>query len=383
MEVATRVFEAVRRRRSDLLDSPKEWERYEQILRLASLLHDVGHAPFSHASDEVFPRDAESGKQFEHEDYTRAIILNSEFASIIDAQFSSLGITSEDITNVHGDDPAALGPVGVLLHSIVAGELDADRMDYLARDSLYAGVTYGRYDLDRLLDTITVVDDKDSNSYLAVDDDGLYALEAFLLARYYMFLQVYLHEDRRFYDLSLTRTIRHLLEDDGGTYPPPDRWQDFVKFDDVWLQWNLAQLAGQGHIWAECLLKRQHWKVVDSHVAGTLDQPDYDADSADWFQAQRALCEEYGEEIVIHDDAHGRSFQRTSQRPYISRAEKEERPKILVISRKTGEANVVEEASGLVRELSKQRIRIRRLYARPDKKDDVELRWNRVLRGHD
>ncbi len=377
MEIATKVFNAIRRRRQDLLTSPEEWERYEQILRLAALLHDVGHAPFSHASEDIFPREPESGKQFKHEDYTRAIIVNSELASIINSRFADMGITTEAVVNVYSDNPAALGPVGVLLQDIVAGELDADRMDYLARDSLYAGVTYGRYDLERLLDTITAVEDREGALHLAVEDGGLHALEAFLLARYFMFLQVYLHEDRRFYDFALNQTIRRLLGGD-GKYPLPDSWQSFVNLDDIWILSDLQGLAEEGHIWARCLHERHHWKVVAS-----LDERDLTVDQIAWANAQRDVCEEYGPDVAIVDDARASTFQRTDLRPYITEhAETQERPKILVLSRDGRTSELVEVRSEIVRELSKRRVRFRRVYACPDQREEVLSSWNAALRRH-
>ncbi|MGH2400256.1 MAG: HD domain-containing protein [bacterium] len=77
LETATRVLDAVKRNRPDLLGLREDWERYEQVLRLAALLHDVGHAPFSHGTEDLFPSRA-SGTPFKHEDYTAAIILHSE-----------------------------------------------------------------------------------------------------------------------------------------------------------------------------------------------------------------------------------------------------------------------------------------------------------------
>ena len=155
MEVATKIHAAIAAKRPGILGDSAEAARQEQLLRLAALLHDVGHAPFSHASEDLFP-DNVDGKKLEHEDYTAALILKSELASIIEQEYSKVNICAQDVVNIFSD-PASLGPAGVLLQDIVSGELDADRMDYLARDSLYAGVTYGRFDLDRLLDTITTV----------------------------------------------------------------------------------------------------------------------------------------------------------------------------------------------------------------------------------
>ncbi len=370
MEIATRMFEAVREACPDLL-ALDEWSRYEQIVRLTGLLHDLGHAPYSHASEEMFPAD-NAGRPREHEDYTVAIILGSEIRQAIDDNFQTLGISAQDVVNAYSN-PAALGPMGVLLQGIVAGELDADRMDYLLRDSLYAGVTYGHYDLGRLMDTLTAIQDEDGVVHLAVQNDGRHALEGFLLARYYMFLQVYLQKYRRFYDAALTKTIATLRKDNGGRYPPPEDLDAFLSLDDVWVETGTQDLSDSGNSWAQSLRHRRHWKCVAEHITGTLDEPNPAMDSAEWMDVVLRIQQQFGDQAVLHDQTRAKKFQATDPGPYISgSAEKSERPKIL-LKTQDGGAELVEKVSGLVRELSKQQIRIRRLYARPEEFAAVKL----------
>ena len=95
------------------------------------------------------------GKRYKHEDYTTAIIEDSRLGKLIDQRFKPVGISAHLVASLF-DRPFEIGEEGLLLRQFVSGELDADRMDYLLRDSLYAGVIYGVYDLQRLLDTITV-----------------------------------------------------------------------------------------------------------------------------------------------------------------------------------------------------------------------------------
>ena len=91
-------------------------------------------------------------------------------------------------------------------------QLDADRADYLLRDSHHIGVAYGKYDLARLLSTLTIIIDPDTEApVLAVEEGGWHAAEAFILARYMMFTQVYFHKTRRAYDRHITETMRNLL----------------------------------------------------------------------------------------------------------------------------------------------------------------------------
>ena len=91
-------------------------------------------------------------------------------------------------------------------------------MDYLLRDSLYCGVSYGKYDLERLIQTLTAYKSEEENSLqLAVERGGAQAFEEFILARYFMFIQVYFHKTRRYLDKVLARDLAKLLKD--GKYP--------------------------------------------------------------------------------------------------------------------------------------------------------------------
>jgi len=379
MEIATRVFRAINEKRSGLLGKGDDLRRNEQLLRLAALLHDLGHPPFSHAADELFSEEPGTGKKRQHEDYTQVLIAQSEIREIIDTNFAPLEISAETVVDLFRD-PAQLGKVGILLQDIVAGELDADRMDYLARDSLLAGVTYGRYDLERLLDTVTAIEDKEG-VHLAVEDGGFYALEAFLLARYYMFLQVYLHEDRRFYDVALSRVLKELLRIEGGTYPQPTDWQKFLRLDDIWVLAQVEELAREGNEWAQALRDRRHWKVLAS-----MDERDVHVDQVAWTHAQRDVLEKFGERDAVVDDARAKAFQRTDPGPYITgQTEAAERPKIVVLDPldplgKT--AYRVEDRSDIVNNLGRHRVRIMRIYARRDAFADVLSFWTDALARH-
>ena len=156
-------------------------------VRLAALLHDVGHGPFSHVSehllDKYAPTDADTGQNLEkiHEKITVDIIqTDPKISEILDKDLDfvvEIIEGSKKIRDWHRD--------------IVSSELDADKMDYLLRDSYFAGVKYGQYDLEKLIESCLIVDRRETP--LAISSKGIYALEQLLLARYHMTQQVYWH----------------------------------------------------------------------------------------------------------------------------------------------------------------------------------------------
>ncbi len=233
MHLTSRVFDSIVQKNPTLFDIARR-EYYRQILRLVGLTHDLGHAPFSHASEELF----DSG--LVHEDYTKKILFESEVKDKIDDIGRSFQeeygddypITSEIIWRAYiGLEKTGIAdlakdsngtPIDPLhlrfLKSIMDSELDCDKMDYLLRDSYYCGVQYGHYDLNRLVDSFTVYrDDQNSPLRLAVEADGVQAVEEFILARYFMFVQVYFHKTRRLLDKRLISCMKKVLP--GGRFP--------------------------------------------------------------------------------------------------------------------------------------------------------------------
>lgn len=225
MHLTSRVFDSIFEKNPDLFagDSRKV-AYYRQLLRLVGLTHDLGHPPFSHASEELFA----NGR--EHEDYTKDIlfspevkraigVVNKSFQREHGTQFSItpeavwLAYTGEDI-----ESELYQSPDFPFLKSLMDSELDCDKMDYLLRDSHYCGVNYGSYDLDRLVDSFTIYKGEEGDQLkLAIEADGVQAIEEFILARYFMFIQVYFHKTRRLLDKRLVNSMKEILPD--GTFP--------------------------------------------------------------------------------------------------------------------------------------------------------------------
>jgi HD superfamily phosphohydrolase len=199
LHTVSRAFDSIATDDADKLGwTTEERNRNRALLRLAGLLHDVGHAPFSHAAEDAI----EGG--LSHEAMGRRLLVDSELGDIVDGEYRSAGISRSDVVDLW---TGALPSESQFLTELVTSDLDCDRMDYLLRDSHYAGVAYGRFDQERLLTSLSVVEDEDGQWSLAVREGGLYALESLILARYFMFLQVYFHKVRRVLDLLLGRYV--------------------------------------------------------------------------------------------------------------------------------------------------------------------------------
>ncbi|WP_408889353.1 HD domain-containing protein [Myxococcus faecalis] len=270
MHVAARVFAAVASR-STLPEDVRE--RFCTAVRLAVLCHDLGHMPLSHASERIAPKrsllrlpgwldSAAEGEQATHEDYTAKILLDSSLTPIIEREFGRLGITPMAavalITGARPPKDPGFTWQGVdwapLLRAIVSGELDADRMDYLLRDSFYTGVNYGRYDMDWIINNLNPAV-KDGRAYLALSRAAAFAFEDFLLSRYHMFVSVYLHHT----SVSFDYMLRRYYEESPGEFEIPSDPEAFLLCDDSALWYTLRRSRNR---WAQRIITRQGFKLL-------------------------------------------------------------------------------------------------------------------------
>lgn len=161
----------------------------------AALLHDVGHWAYCHPLEDMglaeLPR---------HESLLRGLLLDGEAAGILTDDW---GIAPDRVADLV--DGTALDPAGRVLRSLLSGPIDVDKMDYLARDSLHAGVPYGRhFDQDRLLASLCL---DEQGVALAITDKGRTAAELLVFARYVMFSEVYWHHAVRAATAMLQRAV--------------------------------------------------------------------------------------------------------------------------------------------------------------------------------
>ena len=167
-----------------------------KILRLAALLHDIGHGPFSHLFEEIIQK-----KKMSHEDFGKEIILKSEIGDILSKScFDKRFITKVAFGNSKFQ----------YLNEIVSGALSADMMDYLLRDGYFTGAEHAKVDHKRITQSLNVHRKK-----LALERSALYSFESMMHSRYQMFKAVYFHKTVRAAEVMLLEALR-LSDDEFG-----------------------------------------------------------------------------------------------------------------------------------------------------------------------
>lgn len=272
MHIATLLYDSIVGSSSQVLQSVFGYTeagliRDRQKVRLAALLHDIGHSPFSHGSEDLFPEKppAESKKKqfYRHEDYSFALIRGPLRDPIEGDEWNrrNYAITAEEVAAIIEGSPNA-GPA-LFWRDLLSGQLDADRMDYLLRDSHHTGVSYGRYDLHRLVSTVRAFEDTRGDHKtprIGISSGGWHAAEALILARYYMHKQVYFHKTRIAYDFHLRGAMKDLLP--GGKFPQPnpEGLREYLQWHDWKVLGLLAEGKGGEH--GRRLLTRDHYRLV-------------------------------------------------------------------------------------------------------------------------
>jgi len=180
----------------DKLQSKYRISNETQIaVRCAALLHDIGHGAFSHVIETIL--------NFHHEQFTIEAVLSDETEVGRVLQKFSADLPENIAAIIRGDfRPMALA-------QLVSSQLDVDRMDYLLRDSLMTGAKYGIYDVEWIIKSLEI-DEENDRLYVAAR--GIYAVEDYLQARYYMFRQVYFHRTLRSAEAILKSLLRRALE---------------------------------------------------------------------------------------------------------------------------------------------------------------------------
>lgn len=187
------VYEITRRMVSEIPDIRDSLNEREKVtVMAAALLHDIGHAPYSHAFERIL--------NVSHEDYTcRIIEEDEEIRGILEDAAPGLAADTADVIRHRSRNP--------LLSRLISGQLDADRMDYLLRDAYFTGTKYGEFDMERIFRTMRVI-----NAMPVIKESGIYAVENYVMARYHSYWQVYYHPCARSYETMLFSLFQRLRD---------------------------------------------------------------------------------------------------------------------------------------------------------------------------
>src|SRR5512140_1683753 len=392
MHVASRLFDAVAARAA--LSDPAR-QRFRAAVRLAVLCHDLGHMPLSHASERIAPpraslrlpawmdappaldatdtpalvnevvgrgpqaSGAAGSPQATHEDSTAKILADSSLTPRLRARYAALGLTPESIAGlITGVAPPGGFPYedrGVdwapLLRALVSGELDADRMDYLLRDSFYTGVNYGRFDLDWIVQNLGPAV-KDGRAYLALSRSAAFAFEDFLLSRYHMFVSVYYHHT----SVSFDHMLRRYYEESPGEFEIPSDPEAFLLCDDSALWYTLRRSKNR---WAERISTRRGFKLLAQF---TERDTGYDLDvlrsALVAAQLEHYVVESQGVLSKYFDEGAG--------------------PSLFIIDVSTGRLTEVARYTPLYQRYSGS-VRLTRVYVRPDQIEAARTLMGRLL----
>ncbi|WP_375324412.1 HD domain-containing protein [Flagellimonas sp. GZD32] len=216
MHLMTKAIQVLRLKDVEIL--PEE----ENGLLCAILLHDIGHGPFSHALEGFVAKD------ISHEQ------ISLEFMKELNKQFD--GQLETAISIFKGDYPKTF------LNQLVSSQLDMDRLDYLKRDSFYSGVTEGNINSERLISMLNVVD-----GHLVLEEKAIYAVEKFLMARRFMYWQVYLHKTGLVAEQLLVRIMQRarLLLQQGETLDASQSLLFFLKNNESPLELSTLKIFAQ------------------------------------------------------------------------------------------------------------------------------------------
>ena len=273
MHLAARVFDIVtspKNRHPDIegiIPDEGHFAQWKTALCLAALCHDIGHLPFSHAAEkEVLP------KGEDHESLTQLLI---DSPSLSDVWTAGANIDKEQVKKLavgskkyRGEQP--LSDWESILSEIITGDsFGVDRMDYLMRDSYHLGVSYGRFDFNKLIESLRILprssDEEGSREpALGVEVGGIHSAEALLLARYFMYEQVYFHHVRRIYDHHLIEFMKSMYGT--GGYSFDEKFHLSQTDNEVLAAMRVAakEVSASGFESARAILTRGHFRCVYS-----------------------------------------------------------------------------------------------------------------------
>lgn len=201
-----------------------------QLVRIGALLHDLGHGPFSHVFEKFMSETL--GKNFSHDKVTQLILENDKSLR------HTLGDLVEELTCIFKYEKETVRS------EILSGALDADKLDYLRRDSYHTGVAYGIFDFERVIRNLCIIEGYGKTNYIGIHEKGKDAVESYRMARHLMHTQVYEHHTRLIADDMFLRAVKYAVEEaiiDRDALNPSKNTEKFLDyyldFDDNSVQY--------------------------------------------------------------------------------------------------------------------------------------------------
>lgn len=245
------------------LDIPKD---QTEIIRLGVLLHDIGHGPFSHVFEKIV--DEVTNQKYTHEAIGRLILENDRELQ------DRLGEKQKEIISLYNEKET-------IRAEILSGGLDADKLDYLRRDTHHVGAAYGLFDFERVIRNLCIIDDG-MRQYIGIEEKGQDALESYRLARYLMHSQVYEHHTRLAADDMFIRAIQCAIEEgvlDKDLLNPDNDIEKFLEYylslDDYSIQHIiLSNSKGKAKQFISDIQKRKLYKRAYITKLSAQEVPD-------------------------------------------------------------------------------------------------------------
>ncbi len=275
LSTASKVFWSIFSKDSGKALPTETLQRWSHAVRVAALLHDIGHGPLSHTTEMAMPRvqklqipgkEKEPDRQATHEDYTLKILLDSSLTQHLNRCGEKDGFSAHHLASLIDPSIAieddffqervdgAVIDFQPLFQQIISSELDADRMDYLRRDSLHAGVSYGQFDADWLISSLRF-HIHEQKAHLCLEHRALYAFEDFLISRFHMFLMVYFHHKSVIFDETLSR----YLGSKDCDYVLPSDIETYLGYHDAHLYAHLEKSANP---WAMQIAQKRPYRML-------------------------------------------------------------------------------------------------------------------------
>lgn len=253
------VYEIIRRMTEEVTDIHQQLSEDQRVqVMCAGLLHDLGHGPFSHFFETL--------QDTNHEQRTVSLILDP--ATEV---HQALAKEDPDLPNQVADILQNKHPQK-MMHQMISSQLDADRMDYLLRDAYETGTSYGTFDLERILRTMRVADGS-----ICMKESGMHSVEDYIMARYHMYWQVYLHADVQAYEL-LIDSFFHRYNDIKETLDLPVfsnlkrnmSNQEFLQWDEASVLYGFSQAQHCG----DAILEEFAGRILHRGLFQWVENPD-------------------------------------------------------------------------------------------------------------